>query len=72
MRKEDPKEKYKSFKAFAKVSGLALELVTTILIGVVLGSYLDRKFDKDFFTIIGIIVFTLLACYNFFRTLTRL
>lgn len=72
MRKEDPKEKYKSFKAFAKVSGLALELVTTILIGVVLGSYLDRKFDKGFFTIIGIIVFTLLACYNFFRTLTRL
>ncbi|MDD3348832.1 MAG: AtpZ/AtpI family protein [Bacilli bacterium] len=72
MRKEDPKEKYKSFKAFAKVSGLALELVTTILIGVVLGSYLDRKFDQDFFTIIGIIVFTLLACYNFFRTLTRL
>ncbi|HKM29349.1 MAG TPA: AtpZ/AtpI family protein [Bacilli bacterium] len=72
MQGEDPKEKYKSFKAFAKVSGIALELVTTILIGVLLGSYLDAKFEKDFFTIIGIVLFTLFACYNFFRTLTRL
>lgn len=72
MQGEDPKDKYKSFKAFAKVSGMALELVTTILIGVLLGTYLDNKFDKDFFTIIGIILFTLIACWNFFRTMMRL
>ncbi|MDD3171982.1 MAG: AtpZ/AtpI family protein [Bacilli bacterium] len=72
MQGEDPKDKYKSFKAFAKVSGMALELVTTILIGVLLGTYLDNKFDKNFFTIIGIILFTLIACWNFFRTMMRL
>ncbi len=72
MKKEDPKEKYHSFKAFARASHIAYGLITFILVGVVIGYFLDRYFPGHKWMAISILVFTFLGIVDFYRNLLRL
>lgn len=72
MKKEDPKEKYHSFKAFARASHIAYGLITFILVGVVIGYFLDHYFPGHKWMAISILVFTFLGIIDFYRNLLRL
>ena len=72
MKKEDPKEKYHSFKAFARASHVAYGLITFIIVGVVIGYFLDRYFPGHKWMAISILVFTFLGIVDFYRNLLRL
>ena len=72
MKKEDPKEKYHSFKAFARASHIAYGLITFILVGVVIGYFLDRYFPGHKWMAVSILVFTFLGIVDFYRNLLRL
>ena len=72
MKKEDPKEKYHSFKAFARASHIAYGLITFILVGVAIGYFLDRYFPGHKWMAISILVFTFLGIVDFYRNLLRL
>lgn len=72
MKKEDPKEKYHSFKAFARASHIAYGLITFILVGVVIGYFLDHYFPGHKWMAISILVFTFLGIVDFYRNLLRL
>lgn len=71
MKKEDPKEKYHSFKAFARASHVAYGLLTFILVGVVVGYFLERYFGHKWMAV-SILVFTFLGIVDFYRNLLRL
>lgn len=72
MKKEDPKEKYHSFKAFARASHIAYGLITFIIVGVVVGYFLDKYFPGHKWMAVSILVFTFLGIADFYRNLLRL
>lgn len=72
MKKEDPKEKYHSFKAFARASHIAYGLITFIIVGVVIGYLLDHYFPGHKWMAVSILVFTFLGIIDFYRNLLRL
>lgn len=72
MKEESPKEKYHSFKAFARASHVAYGLITYIIIGVVAGYFLDKYFPGHNWMAISILAFTFLGIIDFYRNLLRL
>lgn len=57
---------------YAKIFSSGFTVVATIGLGGFLGWMLDKLFQTDYWIIIGIVGFTLLAVLNFFRILMRI
>lgn len=72
MKKEDPKEKYRSFKAFSKVSSIIYSFIATVLMGITLGYFFDKWFAGDSWMLIMIVTFVFIATFNLYRGLLRL
>lgn len=70
--KEDPKEKYHSFKAFSRVTNIIYSFIATLILGLVLGYFLKKHFENDCLMVISIVVFSLIGIINFYRYLLRL
>ena len=64
-KKEEIKERYRSFKAFSKISSIIYNLIGTIILGIVVGLILESKTGNEkwmgasivFFSVCGIISF---------------
>lgn len=69
--KEDPKEKYRSLKAFSKISNIIYGFIMTIIIGIVAGYFLDKYVEGVNWMLICIIVFFVIGIFNFYRALLR-
>ena len=72
MKKEDPKEKYRSFKAFSRVSSIIYSFIVTVLMGIILGYFFDKWFAGDNWMLIMIVTFVFIATFNLYRGLLRL
>ncbi len=66
------KERFHSFKSFARVNSIIYTFLTTIILGIVIGYILDRNFDGDYWMLGSIIVSFIIGGYTFFRQLLRL
>ena len=62
MNLQKPKKQLRKYAIF---SGMAFQMVATILIGVYLGKWLDKKYpnDDDIFTAIFSLLFVLISLY---------
>jgi len=63
----------KTFKEVGPYLSIGVQLAATIILMVLIGSWLDDRYDKDYlFTIIFAILGILSGMYNLFRTLNNL
>ena len=46
-KKEEIKERYRSFKAFSKISSIIYNLIGTIILGIVVGLILESKTGNE-------------------------
>lgn len=65
MKNQDSKKKQsENSKAYLKYSGMGFQMIATILIGVLLGVFLDNKFNtQSIFTAICSLLFVVLSLY---------
>lgn len=64
--KEEKKERYRSFKAYSKISSIIYNLIGTILLGVVIGYILEKKTNNNNLMLISIIVFSVCGIISFY------
>ncbi len=66
MSKQNSKKKLsENSKAYLKYSGIGVQMIATILMGVMIGYFLDQKFETDkIFTAVFALVFVVIAIYN--------
>ena len=66
MSKQNSKKKLsENSKAYLKYSGIGVQMSATILMGVMIGYFLDQKFETDkIFTAVFALVFVVIAIYN--------
>lgn len=62
MKDKNPK---KQLNKFVEFSGMGFQMIITIVIGVVVGKFLDSKFpnESQIYTVILTLIFVLLALY---------
>lgn len=65
----DQKEPIKKVNNYLKYSGMAFQMVGTMLVGIFIGRWLDRKLDtpQPYFTALLALVFTSAAIYLVLR-----
>ncbi|HRS01982.1 MAG TPA: AtpZ/AtpI family protein [Bacteroidota bacterium] len=68
---KDNKENNSVWKSAGPFLNLGTELVTPIILGGLIGSWLDKKNGTKFWLIILLIVGIIVGFYNFFRTIKR-
>lgn len=66
------KKVVKDIKRFAIISNIALNVFTTIILGVGLGLLLDYLFDTRYIVVITSLLFIFAAIYNLIKTINRL
>ena len=69
--KEDPKEKYRSIRAFSKISNIIYTFICTIIIGIVVGYFMNKYVEGANWMLISILVFFAIGIFNFYRALLR-
>lgn len=70
-KKEEIKERYRSFKAFSKISSIIYNLIGTILIGVVVGLILENKTDNEKWMIASIVFFSVCGIISFYINVVK-
>ena len=65
-KKEEIKERYRSFKAFSKISSIIYNLISTILIGVVVGLIIENKTGNDKWMVASIVFFSICGIISFY------
>ena len=69
--KEDPKEKYRSIKSFFKITNIIYTFIMTIIIGIIVGYFMDKYVEGSNWMLISILVFFAIGIINFYRQLLR-
>lgn len=59
------------FKSYSKIITISLNLVVTIILGVIVGYYLDRWLETKYWIVICIFLFAGIAMFNFFREILK-
>ena len=70
-KKEDIKERYRSFKAFSKISSIIYNLIGTIILGIVAGLILENKTGNEKWMIASIVFFSVCGIISFYIRLVR-
>jgi F0F1-type ATP synthase assembly protein I len=71
--KNSEQEKKEIYKSIAPFLNIGLQMALTIVVFVLLGWWLDGKFDKSpLFTLIFSLVGIFAAFYNFFKVVTKI
>ena len=70
-KKEDIKERYRSFKAFSKISSIIYNLIGTIILGIVVGLILENKTGNEKWMIASIVFFSVCGIFSFYIRLVR-
>jgi len=58
MSQQKPRKEDNGLRTAARFSGIAIQMVLTIYLGNLLGSWLDQKFEQDFWEI-GVTLFAI-------------
>ena len=70
-KKDEIKERYRSFKAFSKISSIIYNLIGTILLGIVVGLILENRTGNDKWMVASIVFFSICGIISFYVNVVK-
>ena len=70
-KKEERKERYRSIKAFSRISSIIYNLIATIILGIAVGYILELKTENDIWMPISIVFFSICGIISFYVRVVR-